>query len=198
MIAVNTKVAAQNLTELESLARAQPGKLNWASTAGLPNFAFNYFLKSTNTTAAYVPYRDAASALNDVGEGRIEIYVTSYGTVLPLIEAGKLKVLALLGGTRIPMAPNLPTTTDVGYPKVRADGFAGLFGIGGMPASLRDRIAADIKAIAQEADIGAIMAKTATVPRGLVADEFMALLELQRTNVAEMLTALGLAKKASP
>ena len=77
MLALNAKVPASSLAELEKLARAEPGKLNWASTAGLPNFAFNYFLKTTGTAMAYVPYRDAASAMNDVGEGRIELYSTS-------------------------------------------------------------------------------------------------------------------------
>ena len=198
MIAVNAKLPANSLAELEKLAREQPGKLNWASTAGLPNFAFNYFLKTTNTTAAYVPYRDAASALNDVGEGRIEIYATSYGTVLPVLQAGKLKVIAMLGGSRIPMAPQIPTTTEAGYPKVRVDGFAGLFGVKGMPEALRDRIAADVKTVTSDAEVQEVMARSAMVPRGLPAVEFQKLLDLQRANVGEMLDALGLAKKPAP
>lgn len=198
MIAANSKLPANSMAELEKLGREQPGKLNWASTAGLPNFAFNYFLKTTNVAMAYVPYRDAASAMNDVGEGRIEIYVTSYGTVLPSLQAGKLKVLAMLGGGRIPLAPQIPTTTEVGYPKVRADGFAGLFGVKGMVPALRDRIAADVKAIAEEAEVRDILGKSAMVPRGLPSAEFQQLLDLQRSHVGEMLIALGLAKKPAP
>lgn len=197
MIAANVKVPVATLADLEKLVREQPGKLNWASTAGLPNFAFNFFLKSTGTSAAYVPYRDAASALNDVGEGRIELYVTSYGTVLPLVNAGKLKVLAMLGGSRIPIAPQVPTTAEAGYAKVRADGFAGLFGVRGMPQTLRDRIAADAKAIAAEGDLQEVMARSAFVPRGLPASEFRKVLDEQRASVAEMLTALGMTKKSA-
>lgn len=194
-ITATAKLPANSLAELEKLARAQAGKLNWASTAGLPNFAFNYFLKTTGTTAAYVPYRDAASALNDVGEGRIEIYVTSYGTVLPILQSGKLKVLAMLGGEQLGLAPQIPTTAQAGYPKVRADGFAGLFGVKGMPVAMRNRIAADVKAVAGEADVRNVMAKSAMVPRGLNAAEFQKVLDDQRAHVGEMLTALGLAKK---
>lgn len=197
MIAANAKLKANTLAELEKLAKAEPGKLNWASTAGLPNFAFNYFLKTANLAMAYVPYRDAASALNDVGEGRIEIYVTSYGTVLAPLQAKKIKVLAMLGGERIPLAPELPTTSEVGYPKVRADGFCGLYGIKGMPAALRDRIAADVKAVSGDAEVMAITGKSAMVPRGYAPAEFQKVLDHQRTLVAEMLTALGLAKKAA-
>ncbi len=73
MISANAALGVATLAELEKLAKNQPGKLNWASTAGLPNFAFNYFLKTTGADMAFVPYRDAASALNDVGEGRIQV-----------------------------------------------------------------------------------------------------------------------------
>ncbi len=198
MIAATAKLPANTLAELESLAKSQPGKLNWASTAGLPNFAFNYFLKSTGATMAYVPYRDAASALNDIGEGRIEVYVTSYGTVLPVLNAGKLKVLAMLGGSRLPLASHIPTTAEAGYAKVRADGFAGLFGVKGMAPALRDRIAADVSVVAADEEVRSVMAKSAMVPRGLPPAEFQALLDLQRSHVGEMLTALGLMKKPAP
>ncbi len=195
MLALNAKVPAGSLAELEKLARAEPGKLNWASTAGLPNFAFNYFLKTTGTAMAYVPYRDAASAMNDVGEGRIELYSTSYGTVLPLLQTGKIKVIAMLGGSRIPLAPHIPTSTEAGYPKVRADGFSGLFGVKGMADALRDRIAADVKAIADDKEVQDLLGKSAQVPRGLSPAEFVKVLDSQRTSVAEMLGALGMLKK---
>ncbi len=195
MIAVNSKVPVASLADLEKLAKAEPGKLNWASTAGLPNFAVNYFLKTTGGTMAYVPYRDAASALNDFGEGRIDLYATSYGTVLPVVETGKIKVLAMLGGARIPLAPTIPTTTEAGYPKVRADGFAGLFGIKGMSDGQRDRIAADVKEIAADRELAEVMGKSALVPRGYTPAEFVPLLDGQRTLVAEMLGALGMLKQ---
>lgn len=195
MISANAALGLNSLADLEKLAKDQPGKLNWASTAGLPNFAFNYFLKTTGADIAYVPYRDAASALNDVGEGRIQVYVTSYGTVLPVLQAGKLKVLAMLGGSRIPIAPDIPTTTEAGYAKVRADGFAGIFGVKGMTNELRDRIAADIQAVAGETEVREVLARSAIVPRGLPTAEFQQILDHQRTHVSEMLSALGLARK---
>ena len=198
MISVNARVAAQTLGELEKLAKAQPGKLNWASTAGLPNFAFNYFVKSADLQMAYVPYRDAASALNDVGEGRIEAYVTSYGTVMSQVAAGKLRVIAMLGRSRIPLAPSVPTTAEAGYPKVLAEGFSGLYGIKGMAPALRDRIAADAKAVADDAEVREVLAKSAQVPRGLPPGEFRKVLDEQRTHVAEMLAAIGFVKKPAP
>lgn len=198
MIAASAKLEASTLGELEKLAKSQPGKLNWASTAGLPNFAFNYFLRTTGSEMAYVPYRDAASALNDVGEGRVQIYATSYGTVLPLLQSGKIKVLAMLGGERIALAPEVPTSAEAGYPKVRADGFAGLFGVRGMPSALRDRIAADVRAIAEDEEVRGVMAKSAMVPRGLSPAQFQKVLEEQSRLVREMVSVLGLERKTAP
>ncbi len=195
MIAANAKLEAGTLAELEKIAKSQPGSFNWASTAGLPNFAFNYFLKTTGSQMAYVPYRDAASALNDVGEGRIHVYATSYGTVLPVLQAGKIKVLAMLGGNRISLAPDIPTSAETGYPKVRADGFAGLFGVRGMSSALRERIAADVAAVAGDEEVGALMAKSAMLPRGLGPAQFQKVLDDQSRLVREMVSVLGIARK---
>ncbi len=198
VIAAHAKVEAGTLSDLEKLAKSQPGKLNWASTAGLPNFAFHYFLKSTGSQMAYVPYRDAASALNDVGEGRIQVYATSYGTVLPVLQAGKIKVLAMLGSNRIALAPDISTSAEAGYPKVRADGFAGLFGVRGMSSALRERIAADVAAVAGDEEVRGVMAKSAMVPRGLGPVQFQKVLDEQSRLVREMVSVLGMARKPAP
>ena len=196
MVAATKGLAANSMAELEKLGKAEPGKLNWASTAGLPNFAFNFFVKSKGLDMAYVPYRDAASPLNDIGEGRIQIYVTSYGTVMPQLEAGKIKVLALLTEQRIGIAPEVPTVAEAGYPDMKVIGFSGLFGIKDMPAALRERIAADITAIAREADVKDLMEKNVQVARGSTAAEFVKVLDEQRTQVGAMLKATGQGKKA--
>jgi tripartite-type tricarboxylate transporter receptor subunit TctC len=147
---------------------------------------------------AYVPYRDAASPLNDIGEGRIQLYATSYGTVMPQLEAGKIKVLALLSDKRIALAPQVPTVAEAGYPRATVVGFSGLFGIKDMAPALRDRIAADIAVIAAEPDVRDIMDKNVQVARGSSPAEFAKILADQRTQVGEMLRSVGLLKKPAP
>lgn len=194
MVAVHNGVAARTLKELHDLAKSSPGKLNWASTAGLPNFSFNFFVKSNALDMAYVPYRDAASALNDLGEGRIQAYVTSYGTVMPLIEAGKIRVLAILGHDRIDMAPAIPTVAEAGFGRMSVVGFSGLFGLKDMPQAQRDRIAADIAAITREPEVLELMRKNVQIARGSTAAEFQKILDDQRTMVGEMLRTIGVGK----
>ena len=194
MVAVHNGVAANTLGELDTLAKASPGKLNWASTAGLPNFSFNFFAKSNGLDMAYVPYRDAASALNDLGEGRIQVYVTSYGTVMPLIEAGKIRVLAILGEQRIEIAPQIPTAIEAGYGRMVVVGFSGLFGLKDMPQAQRDRIAADIAAITRQPEVLEFMKKNVQIARGSTAAEFGKILDDQRVMVGEMLRTIGVGK----
>lgn len=194
MVAVHNGVAVKTLGELEKLATTSPGKLNWASTAGLPNFSFNFFVKSSKLDMAYVPYRDAASALNDLGEGRIQVYATSYGTVMPLLEAGKIRVLAVLGNDRIDIAPQVPTVAEAGFGKMAVVGFSGLFGPKDMPQAQRDRIAADIAAITKEPEVQEIMRKNVQIARGSTAAEFQKILDDQRVMVGEMLRTIGVGK----
>ena len=196
MVAATKGLAANTLAELVALAKAEPGKLNWASTAGLPNFSFNYFAKSNGLDMAYVPYRDAASPLNDIGEGRIQLYATSYGTVLPQIEAGEIKVLALLSDSRIAIAPDVPTVAEAGYPAATVIGFSGLFGIKDMAPALREKIAGDIAAIARDPEVKGLMEKNVQVARGSTAAEFVKILDDQRRQVGDMLKAIGQGKKA--
>ena len=194
MVAVHHGVEARSLGEIVKLAKGSPGKLNWASTAGLPNFSFNFFVKSNGLDMAYVPYRDAASALNDLGEGRIHAYVTSYGTVMPLIEAGKIRVLAILGRERVGIAPQVPTVIEAGYGQMSVVGFSGLFGSKDMPQTLRDRIAGDIAAITKDQDVQALMQKNVQIARGSTAAEFQKILDDQRVMVGEMLRTMGAGK----
>lgn len=194
MVAVHNGVVAKSLAELHQLAKANPGKLNWASTAGLPNFSFNFFVKSNALDMAYVPYRDAASALNDLGEGRIQVYATSYGTVMPLLDAGKIRVLAIMGNDRIGIAPSIPTVAEAGFGKMAVVGFSGLFGLKDMPQAQRDRIAADIAAVTKEPEVQELMRKNVQIARGSTAAEFQKILDDQRTMVGEMLRTIGVGK----
>ncbi|MGZ8310216.1 MAG: Bug family tripartite tricarboxylate transporter substrate binding protein, partial [Rhodoplanes sp.] len=81
------------LTDLIAMARAQPGKLNWASATGTNEFLFAGFLKTAGLSMQRVPYRDTVQALNDLAEGRIDMYVAALAIMLPQVRAGKVKIL---------------------------------------------------------------------------------------------------------
>ena len=190
-IAVSSKVQVASLGELVTLARSQPKKLNWAATPGLPYFALSGFQKSAGMDMVYVSYRDFTPALVDLGEGRIEVAATGLMQLLSQQEAGKVKVLAVMNKTRSPAAPHVPTAAEAGYPQLSFDGVTGFFGGRDMPAALRDRIAADVRAVADSPAVRERLAKMGIVARSSTPSEFVAAIEEQRAKVAGIAAALG-------
>ena len=129
------------------MARALPGTLNAAAAPGNSDFVLAGFLKKMNLQVAKVPYRDIMQAPNDLAEGRIQLLMSSYASMRGLIEAGKLKVLAVTSRKRVGIAPGIPTVAEAGFPFLGLDGLIGVFGPRGMPDALRESIAADIRAV---------------------------------------------------
>ena len=147
-LAVTTSNALNvgSLRELVALLRANPGKYNWAAANGNADFLMSGFLKSNGLEIAKTPYRDILQAPNDLAENRIQLLSSSLAIVTPLMQAGKVKVLAVTGRRRAPSAPNIPTVTEAGYPALVMESIGGIFGPRDMPLALREQIASDVRA----------------------------------------------------
>jgi tripartite-type tricarboxylate transporter receptor subunit TctC len=146
-IGVPAPLEVSSLEQLISLARAQPGKLNWAGVTGALDFLFAGFLQRHGLSMTKVPYRNPVEAANDLAEGRVQMYMAALAIVRPQLQAGKVKLLAVTNTVRAPAAPHVPTVKEAGYGELTFDGLVGLFGPTGMPKELRERIAADIRAV---------------------------------------------------
>jgi tripartite-type tricarboxylate transporter receptor subunit TctC len=120
--------------------------LNAAAANGNSDFLLSGFLKSNGLEIAKVPYRDITQAPNDLAEGRIQFLSSSLAIVQPLMQAGKLKVLAVTSRKRAPSVPDVPTVSEAGFPAQEMESIGGIFGPRGMPLALRERIAADVRA----------------------------------------------------
>lgn len=175
-IAAPAKSPIGSLGGLMQAALAQPGKLNWASSPGLPPFVVGGFFKNAKLDLALVPYREIAPVLQDLGEGRIDIYVGSLGVIMPQVHSGRARLLAIAGEARAPLAPDVPTVMEAGFPELRMEGVVGFYGKRGMPDAVRDRIASDVSAITNEPDIREKLAGAGQAARSGNAAEFAALL----------------------
>jgi tripartite-type tricarboxylate transporter receptor subunit TctC len=111
----------------------------------LPQYIFEALQKSAGLQLVQMPYRDFAPAFQDFAEGRIHVIVTSPPMLLPLVNAGKAKLLMVSNRQRSPLAPEVPTAAEAGFPELTLEGVVGFYGRRDMPASLRDRIAEDVR-----------------------------------------------------
>jgi tripartite-type tricarboxylate transporter receptor subunit TctC len=179
------------LAELVTLAHSQPGKLNWASVTGSTDLIFAGFLKGEDLSMAKVPYRDNVQAVNDLVEGRIEVFLSALASVRSQVAAGKVKMLAVTNSERAPVVPEVPTVREAGYPALQFDGLVGLFAAPGMPIDVRTRIAADTLTVAAEPAFAERVAATGQIVSPGTAAEFAASIEQQRTKFAAIARALG-------
>ncbi len=179
------------LADFVKLARAEPGKLNSAAVPGITEFAFDYFAKTAGLTITKVPYRDIVLAVNDLSEDRLQVYSASYAIIRPQREAGRVKVLAQMGVKRAPSLDDIPTGTEAGFPALEMEGLVGLFGSKATSAELREKIGADIVAVADDKEIEAKLNATAQTPARGGAKEFAADIARQRAQIAKIAKALG-------
>jgi tripartite-type tricarboxylate transporter receptor subunit TctC len=190
---VPTSLNVGSLADLVALARAQPGKLNWAGVTGALDFLFAGFLQHAGLNMTKVPYRNPVEAANDLAEGRVQAYLSALAIVRPHIEAGKIKPLAVTNKVRAPTAPDVPTVKEAGYPDLSLDGLVGFFGPPEMSSALRERIAADIGAVvAADPTIGQLLTATGQIPNVGGPTEFAAAIEEQRAQIAAIAKELGI------
>jgi tripartite-type tricarboxylate transporter receptor subunit TctC len=128
MLVVASNVPAKNMSELVALAKAQPGKLNFASTGpgSLPHLAGELLKLTAQIDIAHVPYRGAAPAINDLLGQQVQMTFLDLPAILPHIRSGTLKPIALSTDARAPTAPDVPTTFELGMPALRIENWYGM------------------------------------------------------------------------
>ena len=194
-VGVPASMNVGTLAEWVARARAEPGKFNAAVVPGITEFTFDYFVKTEGLSVQKVPYRDIVQAATDVGEGRLQVYMASYAILQPQTQAGRIKTLVVNGSKRAPILPDIPSVIEAGFPSLEVEGLVGLFGPRGISNELREKIGADVKAVAADPEIAAKLAGTAQVPNPGGPAEFAASVEDQRAKIAKIAQALGIKPK---
>jgi tripartite-type tricarboxylate transporter receptor subunit TctC len=194
-VGVPASMNVATLAQFVERARAQPGTFNAAVVPGITELTFDYFVKTSGLGIQKVPYRDIVQAATDVGEGRLQIYMASYAILQPQAQAGRIRTLAVTGRQRAPILPDIPTVGESGFPALEVEGLVGLFGPRSMASDLREKIGADVKAVAADPEISARLASTAQVPNPGGPAQFAAAVEDQRARIAAIAQALDIKSK---
>jgi tripartite-type tricarboxylate transporter receptor subunit TctC len=190
-IAVPASLNVGSLMELVKLARAQPGRLNWTSGGGAFPTLLAGLAKSAGLDIVQVSYREQNLALQDLAEGRVQVLGTTLTALLPFARAGKIRLLAVTNKRRAPIAPEVPTATEAGYRELEFEGLVGFFGWRDMPAALRDRISADIRAVAADPVLVERFTKAGQIARGSTPAEFAGAIEEQRAKIGAIVQLIG-------
>ncbi len=192
-----TSSGAASLSDLVSRARQEPDRLMWAAVPGLPEVIFKAFLAIEKLRMKYVPYRDMSVALQDLGAERIQVLVGSVPTLSPLLQSGRARLLVVTTSERISAAPEVPTTTEAGYPALSADGKWGFYGWRGIPDALRERISQDIHLVLDDPALVAKLSNMGLTVAPGTAEEFTRAIDRHRERVQEMARIIGLKPRSS-
>src|SRR5690606_10297406 len=149
VLVVNSKVPANNLQELLELAKKNPGKYSYASSGvgGSPHLAGEMLELRTGVELLHVPYKGATPALQDVLGGTVDMgFKTSLG-VMPHMEGGRLRPIAVASAKRLPDLPNVPTMKEAGLPDFHVLSWNGLAAPAGTPPAIIDKLNKEINRI---------------------------------------------------
>jgi len=197
ILVVNEKVPVQTLAELIALAKAEPGKLVFASTGhgGMPHMAMELLKLTAQIQLVHAPYTGAAPAVNDLLGGHVQMMFADVPVLLGNIQSGKLRALAIGSRTRIASLPSVATTAELGMPQVEADNWYGLVA----PIATPQPILAKLHTAASEAlrspAVKDKLAAQAVIAVGNSSAEFAAYVKTEIDRWGQVINASGIKVK---
>src|SRR5262245_2282307 len=124
-IGVPSALSIDSIATFVQLARARPGQLNWGATPGSLDYLVPGFFKKVGIELTRVPYRDVASAMQDLSQARLQFYVAGVATQLPMAQSGAVRIIAVTNRVRTPSLPEVATADEAGFPDLRYEAFLG-------------------------------------------------------------------------
>lgn len=190
-IVAHPSLPANNLNELIQYAKANPGKLNYATgnTTGIVTIAQLSGL--TGMQMVHVPYKGEPQALTDLIAGRVQLMVSAAGVAVPHIKEGRLKAIAVTLPRRSPVLPNVPTIIESGVPKFSLISWAALFGPAKMPRDVVERLNKEFIAAMTKPEVAGAMEKQAFDLMGSTPEKLSTWVRDQYESYKSVLKAAG-------
>jgi len=174
VMVVNPSVKAATLQEFIALAKANPGKLNYASSGpGTPyHMAGELFKSMAGVDIVHVPYKESSAARTAVIGGQVDMMLDAVTTMNPQVVAGKVRALGTSGRTRSDVMPSTPTIAEAGVPGYEATIWLGVIAPKGTPAAIVNRLNAEIGKITAQPEVRSEWAKQGAVAMTMTPDAF--------------------------
>jgi tripartite-type tricarboxylate transporter receptor subunit TctC len=174
VLVVNPSVPASTLQELIALAKAQPGKLNYASSGpGTPyHMAGELFKSMAGVDIVHVPYKESSGARTGVLGGQVEMMFDAVTVMSEHVKAGKVKAIATSGTARSTVMPNVPTLAEAGVPGYEAVIWLGLMAPKGTPPAIVAKLNAEVSRIVARPEVKADWAKQGAAAMVMTPDDF--------------------------
>ena len=192
VLMVHPSVPAQNVRELIALAKAQPGKLNFAGAGGLTQFAGEIFKYMAGIDMVYIPYKGGAPAAAAAAAGDAQVTFANYSDALVHMKSGRLRPLGMTSAKRFPQSPDVPTIAEAGIPGYQVDSWNGLLAPAGTPPEIVSRVAAAVQQGLKDPATSKRLEEMGTVPVGDSPAQFRAFVQAEITKWGNFVKQSGI------
>jgi tripartite-type tricarboxylate transporter receptor subunit TctC len=189
ILVVHPSVPAHSVRELIALAKAQPGKLNYASNGNgsSSHLAAVMFASMTGVDMVHVPYKGLAPALTDLLSGQVQLMFSSVVAILPHVKAGKLRALAVSSRERLSLLPDLPTIAEAGVPGYQSSSWYGILAPAGTPPDVVAKLNAALVKVVGAPEVRSALAKEGADPAGNSVEAFGAFIAAEKQRLGELI-----------
>jgi tripartite-type tricarboxylate transporter receptor subunit TctC len=194
VLVAHAAVPASSISELVAYAKANPGKLNFGSYGpGTSSHLYGEMLKaSTGIQIVHIPYKGAADATRDLVAGRIDLMFMAPTAPLPYVRHGDLKLLGVVGDKRLSGMPDVPSIAEQGFKGLELTGWLGIFAPARTPASIVDRLDAELVRILREPDVVERFRQAGSDATSTTPGAFAALIQHDYEKWGEVVRRLGI------
>ena len=188
IMTINAAHPMKSVAEVIAHAKANPGKLSFASSGngGAPHLAGELFKIVTGTSMLHVPYRGSGPAVIDVAGGRVDLMFDAVPALLASLQAGKLRALAAASATRNPVLPEVATFAELGLSGMEISLWFGLSGPATMPAAAVQRLNAELQTILKSPEIAASFARQGAIPGGGTPQQYDAFMRAEQARWSDV------------
>lgn len=189
ILVVHPSVPVHNIAEFIAYARANPGRLNYASNGNgsSSQLAAVMFDSMAGIDMVHVPYKGLAPALADLLSGQVQLMFSSVVAILPHIKAGKLRGLAVTGAKRLASLPELPTIAEAGLPGYEASSWYGILAPAGTPRDIVAKLNAELAKALDQPEVRASLIAEGAEPAGGSPEQFAAHIRTEKERLGKII-----------
>ena len=193
VVVVHPSIPVKSVKELISFIKARPGKINFGSSGtGTSVHMSGEMLKvMAGLDMTHIAYKGNPQAVTDLMAGQIELMITNMPSVIPYIQSGRLRALAVTGGARSPALPDLPTMKEAGLPSYESSAWFGLVSPVAVPHDIINRLNAEVVRIVGLADVRRNLSSQGADPLVMTPDEFSDFMKAETAKWAKIVKASG-------
>jgi tripartite-type tricarboxylate transporter receptor subunit TctC len=194
VLLVNPGLPFKTVKDLVTQARAEPGKISYASSGsgGAPHLAAEILQKSAGISLLHVPYKGGGPAVSDLMAGHVNMLFATVLESIGHVKSGKLRGLAVSSASRSPALPDMPTVAESGGPGFDTGSWIGMLAPAGTPQAIVDKISADVREVLNQADTRQTLINQGATPLGMTPAAFKSRIDADRQRYGRTIQDSGI------